>query len=65
MHFLTSLCRAYHDISSNRACSLTCARHVAVAYFKAALSASDIGAAPAGVGINALLQTRTVATMPT
>jgi len=36
-----------------------------VACFKAALSASDIGAAPAGVGINALLQTRTVATMPT
>ncbi len=27
--FLTSLCRAYHDISSKCACSLTCARHAA------------------------------------
>ena len=53
MHFLTSLCCAYNDISSNRARSLTCARHFAIACFMAALSASDVGAASAGVGINA------------
>lgn len=64
MHFLTSLCRAYNDISSNRAYSLTCARHVAVACFVAALSASDIGAASADVGINATWLTMTAATTP-
>ena len=41
----TALCRAYHDISSYFARSLTSPRHAVVASFIAALSAFAIGAA--------------------